>query len=46
MDEISLDDQFNKQNKCNSGLKHLPRWPPVNIKFEDLVYTVPEKGGM
>lgn len=22
------------------GLKHLPHWPPVNIAFEDVIYTV------
>lgn len=22
------------------GLKYLPHWPPVNIDFEDVIYTV------
>lgn len=24
----------------NRGLKYLPRWPPVNLEFQDLTYTV------
>lgn len=24
----------------NSGLKYLPRWPPVNLEFQDLTYEV------
>lgn len=23
------------------GLKYLPHWPPVNIDFEDVIYTIP-----
>lgn len=24
------------------GLKYLPKWPPVDIEFHDLCYTVPD----
>lgn len=24
------------------GLKHLPSWPPVNIDFQDVSFTVPD----
>lgn len=26
----------------NSNLKHLPHWPPVNIEFQDILYSVPD----
>lgn len=35
--EISTDIQ-----QLATGLKHLPRWPPVNIEFQDIVYSVPD----
>ncbi|XP_055376361.1 ATP-binding cassette sub-family G member 4 [Condylostylus longicornis] len=39
--------QQKQKNPNNSELKHLPEWPPINIDFNDLYYTVPssfEKG--
>jgi len=27
----------------SQALKYLPHWPPVNIEFEDIVYTVPDE---
>lgn len=34
-DEIAVANEVRGQ-----GLKHLPHWPPVNIAFEDVIYTV------
>lgn len=34
-DEIILASEARSQ-----GLKYLPHWPPVNIDFEDVIYTV------
>jgi len=34
-DEILIESELKSQ-----ALKYLPRWPPVTIDFEDLVYTV------
>lgn len=34
-DEIIDADKANGQR-----LKHTPHWPPVNIDFEDIIYTV------
>ena len=34
-DEIIIESELKSQ-----ALKYLPRWPPVTIEFEDLVYTV------
>lgn len=34
-DEILIE----SDTKCQA-LKYLPHWPPVNIDFEDVVYTV------
>lgn len=28
-----------------NGLKYLPKWPPVNIDFQDVTYSVPDLGG-
>lgn len=35
-DEITLADEVTR----SQGLKYLPHWPPVNIDFEDVKYTV------
>lgn len=49
-DEISIDEvvepssTINESTKNNS-LKYLPRWPPVNIEFQDLSYSVPDLSG-
>lgn len=34
-DEITIASEPRSQ-----GLKYLPHWPPVNIDFEDIIYTV------
>lgn len=34
-DEILVESEARGQ-----GLKYLPHWPPVNIVFEDIVYTI------
>lgn len=44
---MSVSNHFNDENVISSevktqGLKHLPHWPPVNIDFEDVIYTVDE----
>lgn len=26
----------------SNNLKHLPHWPPVNIEFQDILYSVPD----
>lgn len=48
-DEISVEEvvvpTLNEVTKNNS-LKYLPRWPPVNIEFQDLSYSVPDLSGM
>lgn len=50
-DEISIDDQQYVSSSSGSSiaaantLKYLPRWPPVNIEFQDVVYTVPDLSG-
>lgn len=36
-DEIIVESQ---QQTKGHALKYLPRWPAVNIDFEDVVYTV------
>lgn len=36
-DEIEI---VNADEGRGQGLKYLPHWPPVNIDFEDLIYTV------
>lgn len=28
-----------------NGLKYLPKWPPVNIDFQDVTYSVPDLTG-
>lgn len=28
-----------------NGLKYLPKWPPVNIDFQDVTYSVPDLAG-
>lgn len=39
MDEICVELE---RLTTGSGLKYLPHWPPVNIEFQDLNYSVPE----
>lgn len=36
-DEILVESE---QKAKGQALKYLPHWPPVNIDFEDVVYTV------
>lgn len=36
-DSISIDGDTNANCK---GLKHLPRWPPVNLEFDDITFSV------
>lgn len=36
----STDDSFR-----GNGLKYLPKWPPVDIEFQDLTYSVPDMTG-
>lgn len=34
-------DEILVESECRGqALKYLPHWPPVNITFEDVVYTV------
>lgn len=44
LNEISVDydREYRRQPSNNAGLKYLPHWPPVNLEFQDVVYTVPE----
>lgn len=46
-DEISIEGEcLNKKHSSSStNLKYLPHWPPVNIEFQDLVYSVPDLNG-
>lgn len=50
-DEISVDERhllstsITVEDTTTNTLKYLPRWPPVNIEFQDLVYTVPDIRG-
>lgn len=37
---FSHDDIVMVSEAKGQGLKYLPHWPPVNISFEDVVYTV------
>lgn len=37
IDEIVV---ANEVNAIGQGLKYLSHWPPVNIDFEDVIYTV------
>lgn len=36
-DEIIVESE---QSDKGQALKYLPRWPAVNIDFEDVIYTV------
>lgn len=42
-DEISIESDPSKGS--NPGLKYVTHWPPVNIEFEDLMYSVPDMQG-
>lgn len=44
-DEISVQSSECCEKDTPKGLKYLPHWPPVNIEFQDLVYTVPDISG-
>lgn len=46
-DEISIEEEClsKKRSSSATNLKYLPHWPPVNIEFQDLVYTVPDITG-
>lgn len=46
-DEISIEEEClnKKRSSSTTNLKYLPHWPPVNIEFQDLVYTVPDISG-
>lgn len=48
-DEISVEEDVippMDDSTKNNSLKYLPRWPPVNIEFQDLSYNVPDLSGM
>ncbi|XP_037047350.1 ATP-binding cassette sub-family G member 1-like isoform X4 [Bradysia coprophila] len=34
-----------KKSDKNTNLKYIPQWPPVNIEFQDLSYSVPHQSG-
>lgn len=38
--ESFRDEIINADEARSQGLKYLPHWPPVNIDFEDIIYTV------
>ena len=40
----SCDEIVEVGKASGQGLKHIPHWPPVNIDFEDVVYTVDNAG--
>lgn len=42
-DEISIESDPSKGS--HPGLKYVTHWPPVNIEFQDLVYSVPDIQG-
>lgn len=44
-DEISSIESDQTTRHQKRSLKYLPHWPPVNIEFQDLVYTVPDISG-
>lgn len=45
-DEISVDsDHLNGRNSTSGTFKYLPHWPPVNIEFQDVMYSVQDAGG-
>lgn len=41
--EISLEQ--NEYSSTSNSLKYLPSWPPLNMEFQELVYSIPEIGG-
>lgn len=43
-DEISIESDPSK-GSSPGGLKYVRHWPPVNIEFQDLVYSVPDVQG-
>lgn len=43
-DEISIESDPSKGSNPG-GLKYVTHWPPVNIEFQDLVYSVPDMQG-
>lgn len=45
-DEISIETiPMDQKQKQQVNFKYLPYWPPVNIEFQDLVYSVPDYSG-
>lgn len=37
----STNNQLTDDEKTSyQGLKHLPHWPPVNLEFKDIVFSV------
>lgn len=37
---MNLRSMNNEIIEDGQGLKHTPRWPPVNIDFEDIIYKI------
>lgn len=43
--ENGINSEQNEHSPTSNSLKYLPSWPPLNMEFQELVYSIPEIGG-